>query len=151
MKGSRPLTKEEIKKIKSLFSGCMHKRNLSLFLLGANTGFRISELLSLRLDDVLEEDGRIKSRLTVTRKNMKGNKSGRTVLLNNAGKKGIAPWLIELKRMDVIHKDDFVFRSKNGPNRAISRVQVWKILNTVYRSAGLTGKLGTQEGKSPLI
>lgn len=143
MKGSRPFNREEIEKIKQYFSGSNRVRNLSLFMLGANTGFRISELLSLTLGDVLEESGDIKDRITVSRRNMKGNKSGRTVLLNQAGKRGLAPWLHKLSYLDRIHKDDYIFANLKYNNRAISRKQAWRIFTGIYRAAGITGKLGT--------
>ena len=143
MKGSRPFKIEEIEKIKSQFTGTMKTRNLSLFLLGANTGFRISELLSLTLGDVLEQDGTIKNRLTVWKRNMKGNQSSRTVLLNKSGKKGLLPWLIALKNINIIHKDDYIFISCQGKNKPIGRTQAWKIFDKVFKAAGFTGKLGT--------
>jgi len=142
MRGSRPLELSEIKKVKKLFKGPMKNRNYALFILGANTGFRISEILSLRLEDVLEEDGQFKKRLTVFKRNMKGKKTSRTVLLNKAARDGILPWLKELTKMDIIHKDDCIFRSIRG-NYSISRTQAWKILTNTFREADLNGKLGT--------
>lgn len=51
------------------------------------------------------------------------------------------------KRMGVSVQDlppeTFVFRSRNGENMAISRVQAWRILTAAYQACGLTGKLGT--------
>lgn len=129
--------------MKVLFSGKMATRNLALFLLGANTGFRITELLSLRLGDVLEDDGRIKTRIMVSRRFMKGKRSSRNVYLNEFARKGLRPWLVVLREGCVIHRDDFVFRSYGHGNKAIGRVQAWKIMTKVYKAAGLTGKLGT--------
>jgi len=143
VRGSRPLTAEEAQRLKRLFSGKMATRNLALFLLGANTGFRITELLSLRLGDVLEEDGRIKSRITVSRRFMKGKRASRNVYLNEYARKGLRPWLVVLRDQSVIHRDDFVFRSYGMGNKAIGRVQAWKVMTKVYKLAGLTGKLGT--------
>lgn len=124
------------------FTGRMAVRNRALFFLGANTGFRISELLSITLADILDKDGVVKSRITVARRNMKGKKSGRTVILNDKGKAAITPWLEVLRGMGVVHKDDFVFVPHNGAG-VISRSQALKVLTRAYRAAGLTGKLGT--------
>jgi integrase len=52
MKGCRPLSDEEVKLISQSFGGTFGKRNKALFVVGYRTGFRISELLSLRVDDV---------------------------------------------------------------------------------------------------
>ena len=57
MKGCRPLDKNELSRLKTAFTGRMAVRNKALFFLGVNTGFRISELLSLRLRDVLTPQG----------------------------------------------------------------------------------------------
>ena len=145
MKGSRPFSKEEIDRIKKHFTGTgsLPIRNRALFILGANTGFRISELLSLTLDDLIEETGAIKDRVTVARRNIKGNKSGRTVLLNQAGKTALLPWLLTLRDLERIHKSDYIFVNLKVRNRAISRKHAWKIFKKTYRAAGLTGKLGT--------
>ena len=52
MTGSRPLTELEIQNIIQAFTGKYELRNRALFLLGLNTGARISELLSLNVEDV---------------------------------------------------------------------------------------------------
>lgn len=142
MKGSRPLTNQEISILSGCFAGRMAVRNRALFFLGANTGFRISELLSLTLGDLLDKDGAIKDRVTVARRNMKGKKSGRSVILNDKGKEAITPWLEVLRGMGVVHKDDFVFVPDSGDG-VISRYHAWRILTRAYRAAGLSGKLGT--------
>ena len=143
MRGSRPLSGEEVTRVRDAFSGKLARRNMALFLLGANTGFRVSELLSLRLGDVMEEDGTIKDRLTVSRRNMKGKKSSRNVALNPHGQKGMVPWLLELGEREVVHKDDFLFFSGRDTGRAIGRSQAWRVLTRTYKACGLKGKLGT--------
>lgn len=143
MRGSRPLTSAEAERLKPLFSGIMATRNLAMFLLGANTGFRITELLSLTLGDVLEENGLIKERITVSRRYMKGKRSSRNVYLNEYGRTGLLPWLRLLRDNQVIHRDDLLFRSYGGGNKAIGRVQAWKVMVKVYKAAGINGKLGT--------
>ncbi|MBC8234242.1 tyrosine-type recombinase/integrase [bacterium] len=52
MTGSRPLTELEIQNLLQTFTGKYEIRNRTLFLLGLNTGTRISELLSLDVRDV---------------------------------------------------------------------------------------------------
>lgn len=142
MRGARPLKKQEAVLLKSHFKGKMARRNKAMFLLGVNTGYRVSELLSLRIADIVDVDGKMKDRVTVWRRNMKGKKSSRTMLLNEHAKAAMKDWLNELKRMNVVHKDDFIFRSIRG-NYPISRVQAWKVLTAAYRECHLGGKLGT--------
>jgi integrase len=52
MKGCRPLTAEEVELVQQSFGGVYAERDQALFLLGVKSGFRISELLSLRVGDV---------------------------------------------------------------------------------------------------
>lgn len=96
MKGCRPLTKDETRLLKNLFRGKLAKRNYALFVLGASTGFRISELLSLTIGDVIGTDGDFKERVTVSRQNMKGKRSSRSNLLNNEAQRALEPWFYQL-------------------------------------------------------
>ena len=54
MIGTRPLDNHEIRKVAECFDGTFETRNRSLFMLGASTGGRISELLSLQIADVYQ-------------------------------------------------------------------------------------------------
>ena len=54
MKGTRPLDNDEIRRVSTCFTGTFAVRNRGLFMLGVSTGGRISELLSLRLEDVYQ-------------------------------------------------------------------------------------------------
>ena len=146
MKGCRPLTHDEVRLVKTLFTGKLKKRNLALFIFGCNTGFRISELLAITLDDVLEESGKIKTHITVARKNMKkvGEKtSGRTVLLNAAARNILVPWLKQMAGAMCDNKADFLFQSLSPKNSAITRKHALRVLKKVFDAAGIVGKTGT--------
>jgi integrase len=52
MKGCRPLTEAEVALVRQSFGGRYARRDRALFLLGVKSGFRISELLALRVGDV---------------------------------------------------------------------------------------------------
>ncbi len=71
MPGCRPLTDDEVEQVMQSFGGRFATRDSALFLLGIYTGFRITELLSLRLHDVYQHQ-EVLSRVTVPRRNMKG-------------------------------------------------------------------------------
>jgi integrase len=78
MRGCRPLTGSEITLIVQSFGGTDAARDKALFLLGVKSGFRISELLSLRISDVWEH-GKLVSRVTVARRYMEHKPEGRTI------------------------------------------------------------------------
>ncbi len=142
MKGCRPLTEEEVEVVSQSFGGEYEARDRALFLLGVKSGFRISELLSLRLGDLIQNDA-MTDRVTVQRCNMKKKVEGRTVLLHPDAKEALAVWLEELRGRGGMLKETFVFQSKKGNNRAISRVQAFRILQDAFDANELSGKLGT--------
>ena len=69
MRGCRPLTDEEVYDVARSFWGEHARRDKALFLLGVKSGFRISELLSLRARDV-RQAGRLVDRVTIERRHM---------------------------------------------------------------------------------
>ena len=142
MKGSRPLTDKEIKLTAATFGGKFGKRDRALFLLGVKSGFRISELLSIRLRDVLQHD-RIVDRVTVRRRNMKKKTEGRTVLLHPEAGEALKVWIEELRANGYLRRDSFLFQSRKGGNKPISRIQAYRILEQTYQSNGFSGRLGT--------
>lgn len=142
MKGCRPLTDEETRRVVESFQGRFEKRDRALFLLGVKSGFRISEILSLRLRDLIAND-RILDRVSVERRNMKRKREGRTVLLHPEAKAALADWIDELLASGIDQDETFIFRSRNGHNRPIGRVQAYRILEAAFEANGMTGKLGT--------
>lgn len=144
MKGCRPWSEREITEIlfqsSRVFSPTSLKRNRCLFLLGINTGFRISEMLSLCIDDVLEK-GSVKRHIEVRRRNMKGRRSGRAVYLNAAARRGIQVYLAHLQAKGQLQGDAPLFVGHG--QRAISRTQAWRIIRKVCQEAQLAGRTGT--------
>jgi integrase len=106
------------------------------------SGFRISELLSLRVGDVWQH-GRVVDRVTVQRRHMKRKVEGRTVLLHPEAKAALATWLSTLRQRLEGTPQTFVFHSRQGGNRPISPVQAWGILHEAVTTNELTGKVGT--------
>jgi integrase len=142
MKGCRPLTEAEVEILQQSFGGVYAARDKALFLLGVKSGFRISELLSLRVGDVCQH-GHLVDRVTVQRRHMKKKIEGRTVLLHPEAKAALATWLLTLRQSPDCTAQTFVFRSRKGGNRPISAVQAWRILHDAVTTNELTGKVGT--------
>jgi integrase len=152
MRGCRPLSDAEVTLIAKSFGGTFAKRNKALFILGVRTGYRISELLSLTVGDVLHH-GKVVDHITVQRRHMKGGKagntSGRTVPLHPEARAALSVWLEVLaKRLGTLEASLPVFCSRvkdpaTGLRKAISRQQAWEILKEAFAANELTGKLGT--------
>jgi len=142
MKGCRPLTEFEINEITKSFTGKYVLRDKALFLLGVKSGFRISELLSLRILDIYQY-GKFVDKITVRRKNMKKKIEGRTVLLHPIAKKALEGLIKQLKKEGYTDDKLFVFQSRRGQNKPVSRIHAWRILQNAFSKNRLTGKLGT--------
>jgi integrase len=142
MKGCRPLTDVEVALALKSFGGRYALRDKALFLLGVKSGFRISELLSLRLGDVLQH-GQLVDRVTVARRNMKKKVEGRAVMLHPEAKAALAAWLHTCVGPGALPAQTFIFRSRKAGNRPISRRQALRIVKDVYAANGFTGKVAT--------
>jgi integrase len=138
MRGCRPLTDQEVAQV----LGCLKVRDKALFTLGIRAGFRISELLSIRVGDVIQ-NGSVVDRVTVQRRNMKGKKASRNVILHPEAKAALILQINNLKAAGFIEPHTFLFLSRQGENKPLSRFQAWAILKQVYASLGMGGKLGT--------
>jgi site-specific recombinase XerD len=142
MKGTRPLTTDEIIAVSNQFDGTYLVRNRSLFLLGVSVGGRISELLALRIDDVWQ-NGQPVSDLLFQKRVVKGKETARMIPVNGDGRQAITE-LIQW------HKEQFseldirrpLFMSRQG-GEALSRSHAHRILEKAFQQAGLNGKLAT--------
>jgi len=121
-------------------------RNTALFILGLKTGFRISELLSIKVRDVFAY-GAVIDQVTVQRSAMKRKIEGRAVALHHLeAREALRAWIDELSPAS---DDSFLFVSRKGDNRALSRKQAWSILTMAFKDAKLTGKLGCHATRKP--
>lgn len=146
MKGVRPFTDEEIKAIKASFGGRYAARDKALFVVGLRTGFRISELLSLRVKDVYQH-GKVLDRVSVQRRHMKKKTQGRTVLLHPEARAALSVWLEQMpKLLGGITEDTPIFcsrvRGPDGGRRAIARETAWRILKAVCVENEISGRVG---------
>jgi integrase len=146
MAGCRALSDHEVKAVRQSFRGVYKQRNEALFVLGIKAGFRISELLSLQVKQVWQF-GKIVDRVEVPRRHMKGGKAGkassRAVPLHPEARAALSVWLERLQRQQggELSPDTYVFKSRTGDNRPISRIQAWRILHAAYTTHQLPGKV----------
>ena len=145
MKGTRPLTNEEIRKVRDAFDGKFAQRDCGLFMLGVSVGGRISELLALTVGDVWQ-NGHPVSDFQFDKEIVKGGETSRTIPVNSDGRRAIE----EIIRWHVNHfgglftelsPDTPLFPSqKGGP---MKRQAAHKIFKKAFEKAGLNGKLAT--------
>ncbi len=139
MKGMRALSNDEYQRLVNVFRERSQTRDLALVITGVHLGVRIGELLSLRFKDVLGQDGQILERVYVERKNTKGKLEGRCIPLHQEAR-NILSRLIQMNRPS---PESYIYQSRKGENKPITRRQAWFVLKQAFRKAGLEGKLGT--------
>ena len=142
MKGSRPLSRLQVKAVLKATTSIRQK---TLLTLGFCTGYRISELLSLTVANV-STGGQIHSHVTVKASNTK-TKTGRSVLLNSDAKKALATLVEWLKSKGLTDTATPLFlsqkRTTNGALKAISRQQAHDLLKALFALIGEFGNVST--------
>ncbi len=127
---------ETMKKI--LRAGAQGERNHLLFILGINSGLRISDLLRMRVGDVINEKG--KMNMNVELYEQKTGKYKRFPI-SKAAAAAIQSYLDAAAEED---RREYapLFPSRKG-GKAIGRVQAWEILTSAAREAGISDTIGT--------
>ena len=146
MKGTRPLTNAEIRKVYDVFEGTYAQRDRGLFLLGVSIGGRISELLALTVGDVWQ-NGQPVSDFQFDKEIVKGGETSRTVPVNSDGRKAITELMAWHQHRsglfeNAVPPETPLFPSQKGGG-AMKRQALHKILKAVFQKAGLNGKLAT--------
>lgn len=112
-------------------------RDYALFVVGINVALRISDLLKLTWNDVLNEKG--KEFKTVKLLEGKTNKR-RDIQLNKASQNALRELL---KSLDAYTMEDYIFTSREGENRPLTRQQSLNILKAAAMAVGIKENVGT--------
>lgn len=143
MRGTRPLNNEELLLIANACEGRHAARDKSLFVIGFSTGGRISELLSLKLGDVYQNDKPVET-LHFNRQIVKGKESSRSVPVNSDGVNAISKLInYHIERFGSIDVNRPCFPTQGKGNVSITRQRAHQILKDVFVKAGLNGNLAT--------
>ena len=126
MAGSKPLSSDEVSRIVTLLSS---PRDRALFVVGVYTGFRISELLSLKVKNCYQ-NGHVLERILVERRHMKGKRTSRAVPLHKE-----AICYLELYIESDWSSDRLIFD--------ISRSQAHRIIKAAVDKAEIEGRVST--------
>ena len=103
-------------------------RNYVFFVLGINSGIRVSDLCNLKDYDVKESNGKIKERIVI--REIKTGKS-KNYPINESAKKALIGYIGE-KKPD----GEYIFKSRKG-DKPITRVQAYRILNDAATLVGI--------------
>ena len=107
-------------------------RDHAMFILGIHTTLRISDLLKLRWADVYDENRQqFHSHITVVEHKTKKKKA---IALNQCA--------IDALRLYLPHrKSEWVFVSRNGGEKPITRQQAWRIMKDACAALGIDEKI----------
>lgn len=111
-------------------------RDYCLFVLGINSGLRVSDLLNLSIGDVLDKKGRVKDRISIREKKTDKTKD---FPINDNSSKAILEYL---SHRGPYEGEDPLFLSRKGEG-PIQRAQAWKVIRDVARQVGITERIGT--------
>ena len=144
MKSTRPLDNDEIRRVSTCFAGTFQVRNRGLFMLGVSTGGRISELLSLEISDVYQNQKPVTD-LLFEKSIVKGGEVSRVVPVNRDGRRAIdelASWYRNHYQNTDPNRPLFPSRHNSG-TVPMHRQTAHDILKKAFIAAGLNGKLAT--------
>ncbi len=127
-----------VRRIKGNLKEHKNPRDLLLFVLGINTGLRISDILPLKLSDVQDKKGDPKDYIYLTEKKTHRQ---RKIILNSEVKKALQ---IFFTKSDIYDLDSYLFTSeKNNKNKPLSKVRAWQLMNEWCREVGILERIGT--------
>ncbi|SDU21682.1 integrase/recombinase XerD [Pseudomonas pohangensis] len=135
MAQAKTLSKTELKRVLDYNAACERhaERNRAMLLLTHWTGMRIGEVVSLRLGDVVDCNGEIRSEIQLTAEQTKGNRA-RVVFVPVRMRK-------ELKRYVqsavARHSADFLFRTQKS--KQFTSNTATQLLQRIYERCGLQG------------
>ena len=118
-----------------LLHGANGPRDYLMFVLGINSGLRISDLLELKMKDIADKKG-----APVKRISLREQKTGKAKDFP-LGKSSVKAIAVYIKSVGAYEPCDYVFFSKKGGR--ITRQHAWKILNAAARAAGIKDNIGT--------
>lgn len=147
----RALEQHEIAATLQAFRGRERLRDRALFLLGICLGFRISELLSLKIEDIRGAlSDAPEAQIAVKRKSMKGKRKGRAVWVHSEARGALALYIAAREKHSgrAALDSEYVFASgrRQGAvpmahgkpySRPICRKWAWKMLRRTIRRAGI--------------
>ncbi len=130
-------SEKKIKDLKKYLLGSGSMRNYALIVLGLNTALRISDMLSLKWGDVFDfEEKTFKTHVYIREK-----KTGKykKFLLNQNARESL---LKHKKQLGHINTLEYIFKSRNGDNKAISRYMAIRIIKSSCNAVGIKEHIG---------
>ncbi len=133
MAATEPIrSKKELNALAKYYLDKGQMRNYTMLIMGVYTTLRISDLLRLKWSDVYDEEKQMfYKEISLTEK-----KTGKTKII------ALNKQIFGALRLYLPHRrGNFIFASNRKEDKAISRVQAWRIIHAAVEALGITGKI----------
>ena len=121
----------KIQTIKKILRSEKDPRNYLLFVAGINLGLRIGDLLSLKVEDVLNGKGRIKEKIYIKEQKTKRNAE---LKINDSARKALE-YYFSIHKKRALKPKEYLFLSRTG--RKLDRIRAYQLINGWCRLVGL--------------
>lgn len=129
--------RKQVDQIKGNLYRKKNPRDFLLFVVAINTGLRISDILSLKVEDIKDHKGNLKDSLYILEQK---TKKRRNIPLNKQAKEALGYYL---KKTGIYDLDRYLFiNEKSGDNKPITRVRAWQLINKWCQKVGIDFKVG---------
>ena len=136
MAAAKSLTHAEIERaLAYIAQNANALRNRGMFLLTTNAGLRVSEVAGLKLADVLDRDGTLRSEVLLAAERVKHGHAC-TVFLNTAIRTELAAYIQSRKWIDA---EQPLFTTHRGPRCAFTPNTLTQYFYWMYKNAGVKG------------
>ena len=132
---AKTLTKQELKRVLDYNNGCERhsERNRAMILFTFYCGMRIGEVVSLRIADVINEQGEVLDEIKLAATQTKGNKA-RTIHVPARMQKELKNYIAGLKSHA---QADFLFRTQKS--KRFTSNTATQLLQRIYERSGIAG------------
>jgi len=142
MNDVKPLRKKDYYDLRELFQRDS-TRNYCLFMMLFTFTLRVSDLLALKVNELLDEDGKIKETFEITEAKRKTRKR---ITIRGATRNAIRDW-IEEGDLDV---NDYIFPSPYKENQHLSRQQVDQIIKKKVKLTDINYPVAAHSGRKTI-
>ena len=133
MAATEPIrSKDQLRDMAEYFRSRGEFRNYALVVLGVYTALRISDLLNLKWSDVFDERrNEFRSHILLTEQKTEKSK---VIALNDQA-------ILALRTYAPHRTGNYIFASRKGDDRPITRTQAWRIIHEAATAVGADGHI----------
>jgi len=135
MNKTRALEKEEVYRLFNCIEGAFANRNRTLLICGISMALRATELVSLKVGDVLDKNNQVRAYVTICAETAK-RKKGRTLRIGEGVRSAIADFITDKQANDEsLLPDAPLFVSRQGGH--MTRQTLFALTRKIFNQAGV--------------